>query len=202
MTLKENIMLYIAQNPGATDAEIEKHLQKTHQAINQTCRALERDGYLIRRKNAEKSNRICNYPLNETYVPYRKECQYSDFKNALQEEDIKHILANFLISEGWNIKVAWGHQQGIDIDAQKNEKRWIIEVKGPGSRQPMRVNYFISILGETLQRMNDTTARYSIALPDIEQYRKLWDKLPKLAKERTTIDLILVDENGNIHFEK
>ena len=110
--------------------------------------------------------------------------------------------ANYLISEGWNIKVAWGHQQGIDIDAQKNEERWIIEVKGPGSRQPMRVNYFISILGETLQRMNDTTARYSIALPDIEQYRKLWDKLPKLAKERTTIDLILVDENGNIHFEK
>ena len=122
-------------------------------------------------------------------------------KEPLQEEEIKHVLANYLVSNGWTVKVAWGHQQGIDIDAEKNGKRWIIEVKGPGSRQQMRVNYFISILGEALQRMNDINARYSIALPDLEQYRRLWNKLPSLAKERTTIDLILVDENGNIIFE-
>ena len=65
----------------------------------------------------------------------------------------------------------------------------------------MRVNYFIGILGEILQRMNDINARYSIAFPDIEQYRRLWNKLPRLAKERTAIDLILVDETGNISFE-
>ena len=125
----------------------------------------------------------------------------SSEKEPLQEEKIKHILANYLVNNGWDIKVAWGHQQGIDIDAERNGERWIIEVKGPGSRQPMRVNYFISILGETLQRMDDRNARYSIALPDIQQYRRLWNKLPQLAKERTTIDLILVDENGNISFE-
>ena len=125
----------------------------------------------------------------------------SSEKEPLQEEKIKHILANYLVNNGWDIKVAWGHQQGIDIDAERNGERWIIEVKGPGSRQPMRVNYFISILGETLQRMNDSNARYSIALPDIQQYRRLWNKFPQLAKERTTIDLILVDENGNISFE-
>ena len=70
--------------------------------------------------------------------------------------------------------------------------------EGPGSRQPMRVNYFLGILGETLQRMNDPNARYTIALPDLEQYRKLWNKLPQLAKERTTIDMILVDPDGHI----
>lgn len=36
--------------------------------------------------------------------------------------------------------------------------------------------------------MNDSEARYSIALPDLEQFRRLWERLPKLAKERTTID--------------
>ena len=50
--------------------------------------------------------------------------------------------------------------------------------------------------------MNDDNTKYSIALPDLQQYRGVWNKLPKLAKERTTIDLILVDENGNISFEK
>ena len=123
-------------------------------------------------------------------------------REPLQEEEIKHIIFQHLVENGWNIKVAWGHKPGIDIDAEKNGERWIIEVKGPGSRQPMRVNYFISILGETLQRMDDSKARYSIALPNMEQYKRLWQKLPKLAKERTTIDLILVDENGNITFEK
>jgi hypothetical protein len=48
------------------------------------------------------------------------------------------------------------------------------EAKGCGSLQPMHVNYFIAILGELLQRINDPGARYSIALPDMKQYRGLW----------------------------
>lgn len=62
----------------------------------------------------------------------------------------------------------------------------------------MRNNYFISVLGEILQRMNDSNARYSIAFPDMKQYRNLWNKLPNIAKERTTIDMLLVDSKGNV----
>ena len=120
----------------------------------------------------------------------------------LQEEAVKHILNNMLQKEGWNTKVAWGHNRGIDIDATKNDKRWVIEVKGPGSRPEMRNNYFIGILGEMLQRMDDENARYSIAFPKTEKYLRLWNELPRLAKERTTIDLILVDENGCIEYYK
>lgn len=71
-------------------------------------------------------------------------------------------------------------------------------MKGPGSRQPMRVNYFIGILGETLQRMSDPAARYSIAFPDLTQYRRLWAQLPALAKSRTQITLILVSNTGHV----
>ena len=120
----------------------------------------------------------------------------------LQEDDVKKILADYLTKCGWQCQIAWGHAKGSDIVATKDGDKWIIEVKGPASRQPMRVNYFISILGETLQRMDDEKARYSIAFPDLDQYRRLWDKLPALAKQRTTIDLILIDESGEIHFEK
>jgi hypothetical protein len=45
----------------------------------------------------------------------------------------------------------------------------------------MRVNYFLGALGEILQRMEDPTAKYSIALPDLQQFRNLWKKLPSLA---------------------
>lgn len=98
----------------------------------------------------------------------------------------------------WNFKLDY-NDFGKVTDARKDGKRWLIEVKGPGSRQPMRVNYFLGILGEALQRMNDPNARYLIALPDMDQYRRLWNRLPQLAKERATIDLLLINSDGNIH---
>ena len=108
------------------------------------------------------------------------------------------LLNNYLISNGWNTQVAWGKSQGIDIDAFKGKERWIIEVKGCGTRSAMRVNYFLAILGETLQRMSDPNAKYSIALPDMQQYRNLWERLPRLAKERTGISVIFVNEDKGI----
>jgi hypothetical protein len=91
----------------------------------------------------------------------------------LQEESVKEILNKWLQSKGWKTELARGHQHGIDINATTDDKRWVIEVKGCGSRNAMRVNYFLAILGEILQRMDDPNARYSIALPNIQQFRKL-----------------------------
>lgn len=118
--------------------------------------------------------------------------------DALSEDEIKEVLEKHLKSNGWNTSIAWGHAHGVDIDAIKNNKRWLIEVKGPGSRQPMRVNYFIGILGEILQRMNDPGAKYSIAFPDLDQFRGLWERLPALAKHRTQITILFIDRDGTV----
>lgn len=71
-------------------------------------------------------------------------------------------------------------------------------LEGAGSLQPMRVNYFLAILGETLQRMGDASACYSIALPDMPQFRNLWGRLPDLAKQRTKITALFVSADGQI----
>ena len=200
MTTKEQIIEYLKKHPGATDSELEKQLKRTHQTINQACRALEVQGFLKRERDTYKGNLIGNYPTsNGSQYTCKMEAAAQKGK-SLQEEEIKKVLTDRLVAEGWNVKTAWGHQHGIDIEAIKGDERWIIEVKGPGSCQAMRVNYFLHILGEALQRMDDEGARYSIALPDIEQYRRLWEKLPPLAKSRTTIGLILVSENGDINY--
>jgi hypothetical protein len=120
----------------------------------------------------------------------------------MNEDSVKAHIKNRLEADGWNVKVAWGYIHGVDVEASRNGERWLIEVKGPGSRPEMRVNYFIGILGETLQRMNDPNARYSIAFPDMQAFRNLWAKLPALAKERTGIDLILVAESGALEILK
>lgn len=65
----------------------------------------------------------------------------------------------------------------------------------------MRVNYFLAVLGETLQRMDDPNAKYSVALPDLQQFQRLWNKIPKLAKKRTGISVLFIDEKGKIRKE-
>jgi hypothetical protein len=86
--------------------------------------------------------------------------------------------------------------------AVKGKYRWVIEAKGCGSRQPMRVNYFLAILGETLQRMDDPGTRYSIALPDMAQFRGLWERLPELAKERTKVTALFIRADGQVRVER
>jgi hypothetical protein len=76
--------------------------------------------------------------------------------------------------------------------------RWIIEVKGSRSHNPLCVNYFLLVLGEIFQRMDVPNCKYSVALPDIEQFRRLWERLPLLAKNRIGITALFINLNGNV----
>lgn len=118
--------------------------------------------------------------------------------DALSEDALKRSLRAWLQGQGWQVAVAWGKSHGADIEAARDGKHWVIEVKGLGSRNAMRLNYFLAILGEALQRMNGPSAKYSIALPDIQQFDRLWQRLPLLAKSRTGITALLVDPDGNV----
>ena len=106
------------------------------------------------------------------------------------------------MAQGWLVKVAWAKAHGIDLHARRGDERWIIEAKGGGSLDPMRVNYFLGVLGETLQRMDDPKAAYSIALPDLKQFRNLWSRLPILAKQRTKITALFVGEDGRVELSE
>ncbi len=200
-TLQQEILNLIASRPGLTDREVTNTIKTpsdNQQPVNQAARLLESKRLLQRRRRTD--GLIGNFPIGD-YQP-DSDIQTSASKNhdvdALSEDEIKRVLHEWLTKEGWEAEVAWGRAKGIDIDARRGSERWIIEVKGPGSRQPMRVNYFIGILGETLQRMDDSAARYSIALPDLPQYRGLWDRLPALAKSRTKISIVFVSIEGRI----
>ncbi len=118
--------------------------------------------------------------------------------DGFDEDAIKAYLKRWLEDQGWSVKVAWGKNHGVDIEAIKDGEYWLIEAKGPGSRQAMQHNYFLGTLGETLQRMENEKARYSIAFPDMPVYRGLWRRLPTLAKQRTGIDMLLVAEDGKV----
>lgn len=168
--------------------------------MNQACRNLANRGLL--RRVVRKDGLIGNFLTDDGLVV--NSAQGNDSKitentdSKLKEDYIKEVLQAYLHSEGWETQIAWGKTPGIDINAIRGNERWIIEVKGLGTSNPMNVNYFLGVLAETLQRMEDPNAKYSIALPDVKQFRNLWDRLPLLAKKRTGITALFIDEQGNV----
>jgi hypothetical protein len=211
-TLQERILVLLEGSPGLSDREIASALlglDSPPQAVNIACRALASKAVVVRQ--ARPDGRIGNYlagpgvpppappPLPAPPSKLRAEKVAGDGpEGGLSEDDLKRVLQAWLRCDGWQADVRYGHEPGIDIDAHRGRERWIIEVKGSGSLNPMRVNYFLTILGETLQRMSDPNARYSIALPDLQQFVRLWDRLPRLAKDRTTISALFVDGVGRV----
>lgn len=201
--LKERILSAVDEEPGLTDRQLADALlgqSAPQQAVNQAARALVDAGTLTRSKRPD--GRVGNFPTGVALPPRAAVRRDADQATGMTEDEVKAGVAGWLERDGWTVVVRWGHERGIDIEATRDGERWVIEAKGSGSLQPMRVNYFISMLGETLQRMDDPSARYSIALPDMTQYRGLWDRLPRLAKSRTTISILLVEDDSTVtHLE-
>ena len=195
--------MLLGHTPGLTDREITDSLNghsSPQQPTNQKCRDLEGRGVLVRRKRKDGliGNFLASQPEKIDIAPKKEVAYRQPTNDNLSEDDVKRMLEKWLIDKGWQVRIAWGHERGIDIEASKDKLLWIIEVKGSGSLQPMRVNYFLGALGELLQRMNNPDASYSIAFPDIQQFRGLWDRLPDLAKLRTGITVLFVGTDGNV----
>jgi len=118
----------------------------------------------------------------------------SQLADRITEDEVKAAVRDYLLALGYSVEVAWERTPGIDIDARHpSRKRHIIEAKAEtGSSGAQQVNYFIGMLGELLQRMDDEDATYGIALPENRQYRGLVERLPRLARDRIGLHVFWV----------
>lgn len=201
MPLKKRILLALEKNPGITDRELTDQVLGPgagQQAVNQAARALAGAGRLVRRQRPD--GRIGNYPTLGDSGSQSSNMEPATVTGIAwpSEDAVKRQLQAWLEAAGWRVEVRWARGHGVDVDASRGSERWRIEVKGGGSLDAMRVNYFLAVLGELLQRMNDSAARYSVALPDMKQFRGLWSRLPTLAKDRTQITALFVAQSGNV----
>jgi len=197
--LAEQIVGLLRKQPGLSDRQIADTLlgnDAPQQGVNQLCRRLESQGSITRAKRDD--GRIGNYLSEQLPQRTREAENQSSMYPALSEDWLKQALQTWLSLQGWHSEVSWAHCPGGDITATRGPDRWLIEVKGCGSLPAMRVNYFLAIVGEILQRMRDPACKYSIALPDLPQFRGLWNRFPDLAKTRTQITALFVDQNGEV----
>jgi hypothetical protein len=201
-TLAERIVALLAVEP-MEDADLAARLGVRHQAVNSTCRGLERNGRLVRQIG--DNGRIVNL-LTETVVeasPVAAPAARSSVaaSSALVTEDhVKQAVHDYLAARGWSVRVMWGRERGIDIEAHRGTERFVIEAKGEAPTDQMGGNYFLGMLGELLQRMTDEGARYAIALPETRRYRGLVDRFPALARRRLGLAVFWV-RDGVVRLE-
>tara|TARA_R110002072_G_scaffold141970_5_gene287293 strand:+ start:1779 stop:2408 length:630 start_codon:yes stop_codon:yes gene_type:complete len=202
MAFSDQIIEALRVKDGQTDRELTDLLQghATHPSqVNQECNLMAGRGQLRREKH-DGVGSIRNW-IGDVGKAVASGAQSSITRPdaELSEDDVKAAIKTWLEDDGWSVQVAWGHQRGVDILGERGDERWLIEAKGCGSLQPMRVNYFIGMLGELLQRMDDPDARYSIAMPDMKQFRGLWDRLPQLAKKRVQVTALFVGSDHRVY---
>ena len=117
----------------------------------------------------------------------------------LSDKLIKQILENYLVARGWDIAVSTVTDRGIDIKAKRDTASWIIRANFFKPPREGIVISFVSVLGEILQRMDDPSKKYSVAFPDIKPFRRLWDRLPTLAKDSMGITALFVNQTGTVN---
>lgn len=204
MTTEQKIFASLVSRPGQSQLELAQSIFGTkgyQQQVNSHMRKMVATGEVTE----NRSHRPATYTVGQQ-IGLKENDDLSKIPNekklianvGLTEDAMKQVIRDHLVSKGFTVKVAFGRERGIDIEASAPGAMKIIEVKGCGSRPQMRVNYFLAILGETLQRMGDPFHEYWIALPNLPQYRGLWERLPALAKSRTGIRAMFVNSDGTI----
>ncbi len=200
-TLAERILEAIRYAPLDDDVLAKRLGVAQRQSINQTARRMESQG-LIRRVPGPDGKLVNALPndstLGEAATPVLKGVGTPLGGRRITEDEVKAAVEAHLREEGFRVQVAWGRTRGIDIEAvHQDGRRCVIEAKAEvGTAGPQQVNYFLGMLGELLQRMDDPNATYGIALPDNRQYRGLVDRLPLVAKARLGLVVFWVSRAG------
>ena len=201
VTLAERILDAIRYMPLDDDV-LAKRLGVGHrQAVNQAAGRLEAQGRLRRftGRDGKIVNALPGSPVQQTSELIPPLVAPSSGGSRITEDEVKEAVRAYLTARGFDVAVAWGRVRGIDVDARHADgRRYVIEAKAEvGKIGPQQVNYFLGMLGELVQRMDDAQASYGIALPDNRQYRGLVDRLPALARERLRLAVFWVSRDGD-----
>lgn len=173
-----------------SDGELAEVLGLRHQAVNHTCRTLERLGRIRRLQTAGAP--IRNVLIDAPALDAEAHAVPTASTGLLTEDEVKAAVKEELVARGYDVEVAWGRARGVDIVARRDDGRLLLEAKGEAANPPQQVNYFLGAIGELVQRLDDPDARYGLALPDHRQYRRLVTRLHRLAWTRLHLVVLFV----------
>jgi hypothetical protein len=139
-TIAERILEAI-QFKALDDDQLAKRLGVSQrQSINQTARRLETQGLLRRYTgpdgkivNALPDARPAGPTVASTHVTTKPDAVQNSpvaVSSAITEDEVKRAVHDHLVAGGFEVKVAWGREPGIDLIARHADgRRYIIEAK-------------------------------------------------------------------------
>jgi len=135
----------------------------------------------------------------------------TDINKKLTEDETVELLMIYLKSEGYKIlDYCKGHRRGIDITAEKNNRKLLIEVKGARANHNSKIkkrsyfdsgqikDHFGKAIVKSLEVKSDNPdCDIAIAHPDDELIKK---HLDKSIKHLNQLDIIhfWVSKNGSV----
>lgn len=202
MTLADRIVDLLMESPDLDDDQISARLGVARQHVNVASRTLAAKGVLQRFTGP--SGKIVNRLAKNGLIRLPSPPPPSQTESAfVSEDEVKAAVKRYLEARGYEVRVAWGRHPGTDIEATGRSGRFLIEAKGEVASQPQKTNYFLGAIGELVERMSDEQATYGLTLPDNRTYRRLVQRLLRLAKNRLRLRVLFVGRAGrNIEVEE
>lgn len=87
----------------------------------------------------------------------------------------------------------------IDLIAENDNEKWVIEAKGLTSQITVDFN---TCIGQLAKSMQSNTCNYALALPSIEKFKTQCMKLPDYYRERNNLYIIVVNEKQEVNIIK
>lgn len=116
--------------------------------------------------------------------------QAKRMKQGLSAADLIAICTVWLEERGWNVESVNGK-----LIALKDDQKWMIDIHGMkrGRKQSVPAK-----MSDILRQMEEGNIRYSMAMNDSISYRRQWNQIPHVVKEKLNVSVILADRKGNI----
>jgi hypothetical protein len=225
MTIRDRIIDYLKNHPeGVSDGDLTINLGLKHRPqANTRCRQLEKEGFVTR---VEIGGIIHNFWAENYYsktttqpspkkipqVPpqQKQKAEASKSSHWFWEGNVQSKVINFLVSQKYQIRSVAdtaSHQTGIDIIAEKNEKKLYVSVKGyPRGTEKTNASaqsrhWFIHAIFDIIEyRERDKEAFLAVAFPNFASYRNLAKKITWL-KSAARFVYIWVKEDGSVEYE-
>jgi Holliday junction resolvase-like predicted endonuclease len=217
MTVADDVLRTLRARPTrVADADLAKLLHKSHPHINQVCHRLADQGLVVR---DDSQGGIVNKISGNAPFPMARKAHLvvpGTEQEWAWEGNVQARVATHLAATGWSIiRVADTSlgERGVDIIAERDAHRLLVEVKGwpsstyargeragqPKTTPPtvQAAHSFAEGLTTLIRRGTEPGARLALALPDMPRYRTLLAEAG-WALDRLDITVYLVTAAGAV----
>lgn len=141
----------------------------------------------------ELENRNAKFPVKKRGRPNKSDEE--KLHNRLMKpnrstDDLKELICIWLREKDWEIET-----NKDTIRAHKNDEVWLINIEGSRRGRKLPLSKKLNIIFSDVE--NDAS-HYSIAFNESYHYKKQWNEIPRLFKDKLNVSLLFAGKNGKV----